>query len=54
MSESVKTVIFGAVAVVAVLVAVFTYPKQEDFQPPQLIGKAMFADSSLIPVRRPN
>ena len=44
MSDSVKTVIFGAVAVVAVVVAVFTYPKQEVYQPPQLLGKAMFAD----------
>ncbi|MHB8862379.1 MAG: DUF4340 domain-containing protein [Pirellulaceae bacterium] len=44
MSESVKTLIFAAVAVVAVLVTVFTYPKQEDFQPPQLQGKALFAD----------
>ncbi len=49
MSESVKTAIFGAVAVVAVLVAVLTYPKQEDFQPPQLIGKAMFADTFTDP-----
>ncbi len=44
MSESVKTVIFAAVAVVAVLVAVFTYPKQEDYQPPDLLGKPLFAD----------
>ncbi len=44
MSETVKTVIFAAVAVVAVLAAVFTYPKQEDYRPPDLLGKPMFAD----------
>jgi hypothetical protein len=44
MSETVKTVIFAAVAVVAVLVAVFTYPKQEDYRPPDLLGKPLFAD----------
>jgi hypothetical protein len=49
MSESVKTVIFGAVAVVAVLIAVFTYPKQEDYQPPQLAGKALFAETFADP-----
>ena len=44
MSETVKTVIFAAVAVVAVLAAVFTYPKQEDYRPPDLLGKPLFAD----------
>ncbi len=44
MSESIKTVIFAAVAVVAVLVAVFTYPKQEEYRPPELLGKAMFPE----------
>ena len=34
MSETVKTVIFAAVAVIAVLAAVFTYPKQEEYRPP--------------------
>jgi hypothetical protein len=44
MSETVKTVIFAAVAVVAVLVAVFTYPKQEEYRPPDLVGKPMFPE----------
>ena len=42
MSETVKTVIFAAVAVIAVVVAVFTYPKQEDYRPPDLVGKPLF------------
>jgi hypothetical protein len=44
MSEMVKTVIFAAVAVVAVVVTVFTYPKQEDYRPPDLLGKPLFPE----------
>ncbi len=42
MSETVKTLSFAAVAVVAVVVAVFTYPKQKDYRPPDMVGKSMF------------
>ncbi len=46
MNEAVKTLIYVGVAVVVALVAVFTYPKQEDFQPPDLIGKTLFPSFS--------
>ena len=49
MSESVKTLIFAAVAVVAVLVAVFTYPKQEEYQPPETGRQVACSTSSPIP-----
>ena len=42
MSETVKTLIFAAVAVVAVVVAVVTYPKQVEYRPPDMVGKSMF------------
>ncbi len=42
MSEAIKTVIYLGVALVVALVAVFTYPKQESFQPPDLLGKPLF------------
>jgi hypothetical protein len=42
MSETVKTLIFAAVAVIAVVAAVLTYPKQEEYQPPDMVGKSMF------------
>ncbi len=46
MNEAVKTLIYLGVAVVVALVAIFTYPTQEDFQPPDLVGKPLFADFS--------
>ena len=44
MNEAVKTVIYVGVALVVALVAVFTYPKQEDFEPPDLVGKPLFEE----------
>jgi hypothetical protein len=44
MSESLKTILFTAVGVAAVVIAVVTYPEQEDYQPPQLVNKSMFPD----------
>jgi len=44
MSEMVKTVIFAAVAVAAVVITVLTYPKQEDYRPPDLVGKPLFPE----------
>ncbi len=44
MSETVKTTLFAAVAVVAVLLTVFTYPRQEEYRPPDLLGKPLFAE----------
>ena len=44
MSESLKTILFAAVGVAAVVIAVVTYPEQEDYQPPQLVNKPLFPD----------
>lgn len=44
MSDTVKTMLFATVAVVAVLVTVFTYPRQEEYRAPDLLGKPLFAD----------
>ena len=42
MNEAVKTVIYAGVALVVALVAAITYPRQEDFEPPDLVGKPLF------------
>lgn len=44
MKEALKTALYVCVAIAIVLVAALTYPKQEDFQPPDLVGKPLFAD----------
>jgi hypothetical protein len=44
MSHAVKTVGFVATALVMALIATFTYPRQEDYQAPDLVGKDLFAE----------
>ncbi len=44
MSQAVKTLIFAGVAIVVALVAVLTYPRQETFKAPDLVGKPLFKD----------
>jgi hypothetical protein len=44
MSESLKTILFAAVGVAAVVIAVVTYPEQEDYQPPQMVNKPLFPE----------
>lgn len=44
MKEMVKTAIYVAAAVLVALTAVLTYPKQEDFQPPDLVGQPLFPE----------
>lgn len=42
MNHAVKTLIFAGVAGVVALIAVFTYPRQESFKAPDLVGKSLF------------
>jgi hypothetical protein len=44
MNEAIKTLLFVATAVVATMVAVMTYPKQESFRAPDLVGEPLFAE----------
>ncbi len=44
MNEAVKTLIYVGVAIGIALITVFTYPKQDDFQPPDLVGKPLFPE----------
>lgn len=44
MSQTIKTLIFMGVALVVALVALFTYPKQESFKAPSLVGQPLFKD----------
>jgi len=44
MNHAVKTLIFAGVAAVVTLIAVFTYPRQESFKAPDLVGKPLFKD----------
>ncbi len=42
MNEAIKTLLYVGVAVIVAAVAAFTYPKQEDFELPDLAGKPLF------------
>lgn len=44
MNHSVKTVLFLAVALVMVLIATFTYPRQVAYQAPELVGDDLFKE----------
>ncbi len=44
MNEAIKTLIYVGMAVAVALLAAFTYPKQEDFVLPDLVGKSLFAE----------
>lgn len=44
MNEAIKTLFFVAAAVVVTMVAVMTYPKQESFRAPDLVGEPLFAE----------
>ena len=44
MNEAIKTLVFVGAAVVATMVAVITYPRQEAFRAPDLVGEPLFAE----------
>lgn len=44
MNEKMKTVVYVAGAALVIVGAVVTYPRQEEFKPPDLIGKPLFPD----------
>ena len=44
MSDAIKTLLFVGAALVVTLVAVFTYPTQDSFRAPDLVGEPLFAD----------
>ena len=44
MNEAIKTLIYVGAAVVVAVVAASTYPKQEDFELPDLAGKPLFEE----------
>lgn len=44
MNEAIKTVIYVTLAVVVIVGAVVSYPEEEDFKPPDLVGKPLFAE----------
>ncbi|MFW6114282.1 MAG: DUF4340 domain-containing protein [bacterium] len=44
MNETIKTVIYVAGAMLVIVGAIVAYPKQEAFNPPDLVGKPLFSD----------
>ncbi|MFO7908022.1 MAG: DUF4340 domain-containing protein, partial [Pirellulaceae bacterium] len=44
MNETIKTLIYVAGAVLVIVGAIVAYPKQEEFKPPDLVGKPLFPD----------
>lgn len=44
MNEAIKTLIYVGVAVLVAAIAAYTYPKQEDFELPDLVGKPLFEE----------
>jgi hypothetical protein len=44
MNDAIKTVVFVTAAVAATMVAVITYPRQEAFRAPDLVGEPLFAE----------
>lgn len=44
MNEAIKTLLYVVGAIAVTLTAALTYPRQEDFEVPDLVGKALFED----------
>jgi len=44
MNEALKTLLYVAAAVAVVTVAAVTYPRQEEFEMPDVVGESLFAD----------